>query len=84
MRRGFTFTILTSIYTVKSITLNDLIDNYCGGKGFEWLINKRIETLDQYGLIDVNCNTLLIKPKMMRIYRILKIVRTILNINYKG
>ena len=76
LKRGFALSILISINDEKSINITDLINKYGNGKGFDWLISKRIKSLIQYKLIEINeYNEIYVMKKMLIIYHILNMFK---------
>lgn len=49
--RGFSLRIMMDIFSRGSLTLHEIIEGYGGGKGVDWMLKKRIETLKSMGLL---------------------------------
>lgn len=50
--RGFSLQIMTDIYLNNSITRIDLIKGYANGKGLDWMIEKRLNSIHRLKLIN--------------------------------
>ena len=49
--RGFSLRIMTDIHIYKSVTTEKLITNYAGGKGLNWMFEKRLRSINNLKLI---------------------------------
>ena len=49
--RGFSLRIMTDIHINKSMTAEKLITNYAGGKGLNWMFEKRLQSIHKLKLI---------------------------------
>ena len=43
--------IITDIYKQNGLSIDDIINGYSDGKGIDWLLNKRIDSLVKLGFI---------------------------------
>lgn len=68
--RGFSLQILTDIYLNGSQTKDQLILNYAEGKGVDWMIRKRIKTMENLNLIIVSHDGLSFGSNISRIIAI--------------
>ena len=49
--RGFSLRIMTDIHIYKSVTAEKLITSYAGGKGLNWMFEKRLQSIHKLKLI---------------------------------
>jgi len=49
--RGFSLRIITDIYLNNSLTANEIITEYSDGRGIDWMIRKRINSIEKLKLI---------------------------------
>ena len=49
--RGFSLRIITDIYLNNSLTANEIITEYSDGRGIDWMIRKRINSIKKLKLI---------------------------------
>ena len=54
--RGFSFRIITDIYLNKALSLNEVITKYGDGRGINWMIRKRIESIEKLNMVSSNEN----------------------------
>jgi hypothetical protein len=54
--RGFSFRIITDIYLNKALSLNEVITKYGDGKGMDWMIRKRIDSIEKLKMVSSNEN----------------------------
>lgn len=59
--RGFSLRIITDIYLHSSLTFPQVIENYGGGMGMDWMLRKRIETMEALGMVKLEGDTIKIK-----------------------
>jgi hypothetical protein len=52
--RGFSLRIITDIFLHKSLTLPLIIERYAEGRGVDWLLKKRIQTLESLKMVKLN------------------------------
>ena len=59
--RGFSLRILTDIYLNQDINQENLKYRYANGKGLDWLLEKRIDSIKKIKLIEVKDNIMSLK-----------------------
>ena len=59
--RGFSLRILVDIYTRGSMTFSQILSGYGGGQGMEWMLKKRIGSMQSVGLVEFEDQILQIK-----------------------
>ena len=59
--RGFSLRILTDIYLTQDINQENLKYRYANGKGLDWLLEKRIDSIKKIKLIEVKDNIMSLK-----------------------
>lgn len=83
--RGFSLRIMTDIYLNKSITKESLINAYADGKGIKWMLEKRLNSIHQLGLINFDGkNLLLVYPRGYIFAYLTILLQKILNIKKGG
>ena len=82
--RGFSLRILTDIYINKSNTKQQIVNKYADGKGIDWMIQKRLQTMKKLKLIEYDGTNLnLIFPQGFLCAYFAKIFKLLLNLNKK-
>jgi len=84
LQRGFSLSLLILINQEDSINYADITEQYGQGKGIEWLINKRLSTLESNNMINVVSGKIIVKKHFLAIFKILNFYSKLLNINFKG
>ncbi len=83
--RGFSLRIMTDIYLNKSITKESLITNYADGKGLDWMLTKRLRSIQKLGLINIDGKNLcLVYPKGYFCAYVTIILKKLLNLKKGG
>lgn len=59
--RGFSLCIIIDIFRKGPLTISQIIENYGNGKGADWMLKKRIGTMESLGMLRLNGDFLEIK-----------------------
>ena len=57
--------IITDIYKNNGLKVNEIIIGYSDGRGIDWLLNKRIDSLVKLGFVSQKDNKLIITSKFV-------------------
>lgn len=60
--RGFSLHILVDVCRRRSLTFEELLQGY-GGRGMDWMLKKRIDTLSMLNMVKKHGDTLLLKKR---------------------
>jgi hypothetical protein len=80
--RGFSLRILIDILEspTRELTLIEILENYGGGKGIDWMYKKRIEGMLENQLIQINQEDIQITDKGMKVAKYFSRMRKFLNL----
>ena len=83
--RGFSLQILTDIYLNQNINKENIKQNYSNGKGLDWLLLKRLDTIKKINLVTINKDMISLKnPHGYFLSKIVKFFYKIFLINRGG
>lgn len=81
--RGFSLHILVDVYRKGSLRFEDLLKGY-GGKGLDWMLKKRIDTLVQLNMVEEKKETLFLRRRGMLVGTGSIFIKKMLNIGKGG
>jgi hypothetical protein len=82
--RGFSLRIIVDVYLKRALSLSEIIENY-GGEGMDWMVKKRLKTIESLGMARMNGNVVEIrKPLGTAVGRLGLLVKSTLKMGEGG